>query len=905
VWPFNSSCQHYTTYALYSGGRLGYNKGAENDPKYDPNRGDVNRSARMEPISSFGYWLRRRRKALDLTQDELARQIGCAIGTLKKIETDERRPSKQLAERLADCLALPAAERAAFVKAARAELATDQLAVITQPIDQQDADTTLPGSTAHPNNLPAQPTALIGREREIAAVVAMLRRDDVRLLTLTGPGGTGKTRLALQAAAELLDAFADGVWFVNLAPIRDSALLLPTIAQALGVIELGGQPIEERLKAYLRAKHLLLLDNFEQVIDGAPRIAELLASAPGLKVLVTSRATLHLYGEHEYGVPPLALPPTDDGRRTTDDRKAGDPTLERPNNRAETISQYESVRLFIARARAAKADFAVTNDNAPAVADICHRLNGLPLAIELAAAQVKLFPPQALLARLGNRLQMLTGGPRDLPERQQTLRGTIAWSYDLLDDGEQALFRRLEIFIGGCTLEAAEAVCVGVGSWGLGVGSAPPAPNFQPPTPVLDRLASLIDKSLLRQEEGPDGESRFPMLETVREYALERLEESGELETMRLRHAEYFVEFAEAAEPHIREAPGNVWWQRIVADYDDLRAIFAECQAGVIDAEYGLRLGHALWQFWTRTSRHTEGFRWLTVALERGVPAATPIRAKALIAAGQLAAAFGDQPASTLLEAGLTLAREVRDKQAIAEALAELGRLARFQGNYARAVMLEEESLVLFREIGDAPHMIGTVLGLGDAALDQGDTTQAMGWFQEALTFNDQFMSNWAMIMLARIAYVQGDGKRAWGILQECLTCSRSLGDFIALAATLIELGRVARLGNDLAGAIAYFSESLTLLQDTGGHEFIANGLEGMAGIATFSEQPQRAARLFGAAEMLRTAANIPLPPVMRAEYDQAVAAIRAQLDESTFAAAWAAGRALTLEQAIAEALNR
>ena len=351
-----------------------------------------------------------------------------------------------------------------------------------------------------PSNLPMQRSPLIGREREVAAVAALLRRDDVGLVTLLGPGGVGKTRLSLQVAVDLLDDFKDGVWFVNLAPITDPALVPSTIAQTLGVKEAGGEPLPETLKAYLREKRLLLLlDNFEQVVAAAPLVADLLASARHLKVLITSREVLHLYGEHEYPVPPLALP----------DLKHLPPL--------DYLSQYAAVALFIQRAQAIKPDFQVTNANAPAVAEICARLDGLPLAIELAAVRVRLFPPEALLGRLEHRLKALAGGARDLPARQQTLRGTIDWSYQLLDPAEQTLFARLGVFVGGCTLEAAEAVC---------------NPDGALPLEVLDALTSLVDKSLLRQHGDRtstlDSEPRFGMFETVREYALERLAASGE-----------------------------------------------------------------------------------------------------------------------------------------------------------------------------------------------------------------------------------------------------------------------------------------------------------------------------------------------------------------------------------------
>jgi predicted ATPase/class 3 adenylate cyclase len=408
------------------------------------------------------------------------------------------------------------------------------------------------------NNLPVQPTALVGREREVTEVCARLRRPDVRLLTLTGPGGTGKTRLGLQAAAERLDEFEGGVFFVALAPVSDPDLVASTIAGPLGVVESGEQPLEESLKDHLRTKELLLLlDNFEQVLEAAPLVGELLATCPRLKVLATSRTVLKVYGEHEYAVPPLGLP---------------DPSRLPP---IERLTEYEAVRLFVERAGAAKADFSITNESAPAVAEICVRLDGLPLAIELAAARIKMLPPKAMLQRLSSRLKLLTGGARDLPERQRTLRGTIEWSHALLEEGEQLLFARLAVFSGGRTLEAIEAICDAEGDL---------------PVEAFEGVSSLLDKSLIGQEEGPNGEPRLVMLETIHEFAREKLGESAEAEQIKRVHAEYFLTLAEEAHPEFKGANQLQWLERLEAEHDNMRKALSWALERK-EIEVALRLG--------------------------------------------------------------------------------------------------------------------------------------------------------------------------------------------------------------------------------------------------------------------------------------------------------------------------
>src|SRR5215216_756370 len=424
------------------------------------------------------------------------------------------------------------------------------------------------------NNLPAQPTPLVGRERELEEVLALLRRSYVRLLTFTGPGGTGKTRLGLQAAAELTDEFEDGVFFVALAAIADPTLVAPAIARTLGLTESGNQPQEELLEGYLRERQVLLvLDNFEQVLESASLLDALLSAAPGLKVLATSRTALRLYGEHEFPVPPLSLPDT-----------GSLPPI-------EGLTRFEAVRLFVDRARAIRPDFSLTEENASAVIEICSRLDGLPLAIELAAARIKLLPPQAMLSRLDNRLKLLTGGARNLPERQRTLRNAIAWSYEMLDEGEKTLFARLAVFSGGSTLEGIEAVC---------------DPQGDLPVEALEGVSSLLDKSLLRQEEGQGAEPRLMMLETIREFASQRLEESGEAEQLRKSHADYCIALAEEAEAGLQGSEQESWLERLDPEHDNMRSALAwAMEQGM--TELGLFLAGALRPFWYARGYLDEG----------------------------------------------------------------------------------------------------------------------------------------------------------------------------------------------------------------------------------------------------------------------------------------------------------
>jgi len=735
---------------------------------------------------------------------------------------------------------------------------------------------------AYRNNLPLQPTPLIGREKEVSEVCERLSRPEVRLLTLTGAGGTGKTRLGLQAAAELTEEFEDGVFFVSLAAIRDPQLVVGAVAGSLGVKEAGGQPLLDSLEYYLGEKRMLLLvDNFEQILEAAPVVTELLSAAPNLKVLATSRIPLRLYGEHEYLVPPLALP---------------DP--ERPPP-VERLTQYEAVRLFVERAQAAKADFSVTNENAPAVAEICHRLDGLPLAIELAAARIKVLSPQKILERLGNRLKLLTGGARDLPERQRTLRSTIEWSYGLLEVGEKVLFIRLSVFAGGRTLEAIEAICDAEGDL---------------PVDVLDGLTSLVDESLLKQEEAVGGEPRFVMLETIHEYAREKLQGSEEGENIRKRHAEFFVALAEEAEPAVEGAQQQVWLERLEEEHDNMRTALSWSLGQGQDADLALRIGAALGEFWYLRGYWSEGRRWLEEALAKSSPAPTAARARALHRASWLAYLQGDlDRAEEVSQEGLGLEgvelfRTGGGDSIAAELQRMLGMVVGVRGELERETELLEESLMLSREAGSLRGMAASLFILGAAWRARGDLERATQLLEEALTMfrqtGDQALIASVLTHLGFTFLFQGDLERATATSEEAAAMFRVQKHTSYLADALNNLGWVALLRGDSERARALYAESIRAQRDIGAKVSAPENLLGWACVAAARGEGARAAKLFGASEALPEAMGAPLEPGEMALQEPYLAAARSQLDETSWQEAWAQGRAMTLEEAISYALE-
>lgn len=767
----------------------------------------------MRETESFGALLKQRRKEYGYTQEELAEQVGCSGATIRKIEAGERRPSRQMAELLAQYLEVPAGEREAFLRLARIEARSAESAEPDGASEPQAArrSQAQPAPLAH---LPVPLTPLIGREGAVASVRERVLRADTRLLTLVGPPGIGKTRLALQVGEEVAREFEDGVYFVGLATIGDPALVPTAIATALGLKEEGNRPLEAQLAAELRGRRtLLILDNFEQVVNAASLVTELLGASPQLKVLATSREALHVRGEKQFPVPPLAVP--------TAKQKAG----------LQALVEYPSIALFVERAQAVSPSFELTEENAEAVSELCARLDGLPLAIELVAARSKLLPPKALLARLGNRLTLLTGGPRDLPARHQTLRDAIGWSYDLLDAGEQRLFARLGVFAGGCTLAAVEAVCNATGD-----------AEIDP----LCGVESLLDKSLLR-EESARGESRFTMLETIRDYALERLAAGGEAEAERRLHAEYYLALAETAEPFLTGGEQQEWLDRLEVEHGNLRAALEWSRTAEEGAEIGLSLAGALFWFWRIRTHLSEGRGAVEAALARGGEQ-TLARAKALYCAAGLAWAQGDQGAArAFVEESLQIRRELGDRRGVAYSLNALGQVAAGQGDPSAAEILRE-SLQILREVDDPSGTALSLISLADALSNAGDDEAARPLYEEGLALfralGDERGLAYSLSRLGQAAYAQGEYARAVELIEESLGLERRHGDRWATAYVLNTLGEATQELGNLDRAAAHFEESLQISRELGDKSGMATSLGRLGRLDLLRGDPERAATL-------------------------------------------------------------
>ncbi len=728
-----------------------------------------------------------------------------------------------------------------------------------------------------PSNLPVQRTAFIGREQEVAKLRQLLSRKDVRLVTLTGPGGIGKTRLALQVVGEMSNGFAGGICFVSLSAVSGNEAMTAAIAQAVGLREVPSQSSRESLREFVRGLAqplLLLLDNFEHLVSAGSDLTELLTLNPNLKVVVTSQALLHVYGEHEFLVPSLPAP-----------------DLRSVPAAPEGLSRFPAVALFVERAKAVRNDFTITKENAAAIATICARLDGLPLAIELAASRIKLLSPAAMLTRLESSLNLLTGGARDLPLRQQTLRGTMDWSYSLLNLSEQSLFRRLSVFLGGCTLEAVEAVCDTKADLGLD---------------IFDGMASLVDKSLTQQFEQPGAETRFLMLSTIREYALERLAESGEESATRRAHAAYYLVLAEECGGDLTAHPE--WLER----FDLERHNFREALEFLIrtgDAEWGMRLGSALFHFWEMREHFAEGRALLDRLLQFPRAAQPKMRARLLFYAAVLTGAQGDfASAQKLQRESLEACRELHDYRGVAVALNALGVTSRDRGDLTGAYTLFEQCVAAWRELGSSPDAARALSNLANVIRLQGDYVRASALYDECLAIfrdsGDSMGVAWTLNYLGDLVRETADFAAARSYYEQSLSAFRQLGDGWGIASALCDLARLSAAQGKHHDAEHLYGEGIKMFQDLGHKRGIARVLECFAVSAAAQSRPEQALRLAGAAAALRQHVGAPLIPAEQVQLERKLEPARNMLTNTAGLEAWSSGWEMSLEEVVREALG-
>ncbi len=774
----------------------------------------------MSTAATFREWLKRRRRALGLTQDTLAQRVGCATITIQKLEAGDLRPSPQIAERLVNHLGLLPEERLEFLAAARAA----SIAISSHALRSSAVV------------LPVPHTPLIGREPFLATVCATLQRADVRLVTLTGPPGVGKTRIALQVAHTLHPTVRDGALFISLGSIHDPELVLRIIGRALELPESAHQSSAVQLIAALHGRAcILVLDNFEQVVAAAPALSALLEALPLLTVLITSRTPLHISGEYQLRVPPLALPDVHDL-----------PPL-------DALAQVPAVALFVQRAQATVPGFALTDTNAADIAAICQRLDGLPLALELAAARSTLFAPQALLTRLQYPLAVLNVGSRNLPPHQQTLRSTIAWSYDLLAPGEQALFARLGVFVGDFSFDAVTEICY-----------AAEDDSFD----VLDNLAQLVDQSLVQHELSSAGEVRFRLLETIRDYAQAQLVVRSQVDVLRERHARYYVQLAEQAESELHGPSQAIWFERLEHEHDNIRAALTwSVQHDA--AEIGLRLASALWWFWPTYGHVREGHQWFERLLPQIDTVAPDVQCRGLLGAAGLAWYQGRfEQSSVLAQQLVVLSRTIGDSRAAGLACTLLAVHAAYRGELVEAAEWHQQSLALLRKSDDTWGFAVALEGQGVAAfnLTQLDTAE------EALT--------------------------------EALALFRELGDAQHLMYVSVWLGLTLVRKGVYHQADQVLKEGLEVVRVLGSRVSVPEILDGLAATAVAMNQIERAIQLTGAADALRERVGSFMTLAVKSLREDYLALVRGQVDETTYTKAWKAGCTMSLEQVMELALG-